>query len=228
MDPVQLKDQACAQVYFSRMSKLQQKLGECGTFQLLDPFLPQQFIDVGWGDKDTDNVALFGNKVMLSRTWEKPTVIFESSDNVFYTIVALDADYSGGPYLLWVRQNITGDIQYSSGRDLVRWQPPHPQDDGTYHRIFVFVFHQSNGEIPFDSSAIISKNSRESRAGFDLRRFAQQFSLVNVIGANCWRVCYDDAVVPKIQQELRDRVFLDPTGRKVLAEENDGKRVEYS
>jgi hypothetical protein len=249
------KEQACAQVYLSRMLKLQQKLNDMHLFflydandernnskkkaptgassspALMEPAVPQQFIDIGWGEKDTENVALFGNVLPLSRTWEKPNVIFEASDGVFYSVVAVDADAVGGPYLLWARFNISGDTNFSSGRDLVRWQPPHPLaselDEATGrpipHRIFFLVFHQPGGQAdPFDGSKIISKSSRESRSGFDLTAFRDRHCLGHFIGANGYCVKHDALVVDKILEELRDRVVLDPSGKRVLQEVNRG------
>lgn len=252
------KEQACAQVYLSRMLKLQQKLNEMKLFTdddgdkkhtggtnsgassstsastaLMEPSVPQQFIDIGWGEKDTENVALFGNLLPLSRTWEKPNVIFEAADGVFYSVVAVDADAVGGPYLLWARFNISGDTNFSSGRDLVRWQPPHPLahevESGStggrpkQHRIFFLVFHQSSGQTDaFDGSEIISKSSRESRSGFDLTAFRDAHKLGHFIGANGYRVKHDAQVVDRILVELRDRVILDPSGKRVLQEIEKG------
>lgn len=245
------KDQACAQVYMSRMMKLQQKLHEIGLFAssssngdgsiggagLMAPCMPQQFIDVGWGEKDTENVALFGNTLPLSRTWEKPNVIFETADGVFYVVLAVDADHhSGSPYLLWARFNVSGDLAFSSGRDLVRWQPPHPppppaaaDGEAPHHRIFILVFHQPDGPTePFEGSRIISKNSRETRGGFDLEVFRRDHRLGHLIGANGYRVRVDDApLVERIVKELRDKVVLDSSGKRVL-QEVDGGVVVYA
>lgn len=240
------------------MLKLHAKLAENGLFDVLkaqrerigasqmEPFIPQQFIDVGWGDKDSENVALFGNHLPISRTWDKPNVIFELSESTrsataaallpkstanHYCIVAFDADYSSGgdrdvgnsSYLLWARVNIAGDdIQYASGRDVVRWQPPHPARSDSPHRIFVVVLHQTGGAIDVSTTKIISKNSREGRNHFSLDQFMSEHKMQHVIGANCWRVSYDENVVPKIVKELRDKVVLDESGKRVLREELNG------
>lgn len=223
------KDVACERVYLERMKKLQIKIAETGFFSIIGPpVVPQQFIDVGWGEKDTENVMLFGNRLALSRCTEKPTVIFESSEKVFYTIMAFDADSSAvkesGPYVLWCRMNVTGDIRFSSGRDTFRWQPPHPQE-GELHRVFVVVFHQSEGEVDLSAIPLISKNSREQRASFDFSAFRAKFGLKNIIGVNCGAFGHDTAVVSGIVRALRDRVVLDSTGKRILSEEIDGVQV---
>lgn len=250
------KEEVAEHIYMSRMLKLQSKLSELGTFALVGTsFLPQQYIDVGWGDKDSETVALFGNTLPLSRALEKPNVIFElgggsakasvgstatsssgggssagSTSSAVYCVVAFDADHeSGSPYLLWLRVNIAGDdIQYASGRDIVRWQPPHPSEGSHPHRIFVFVLHQTDGLMDVTPAAIISKWSREGRRGFSLHDFMTKHNMQYIIGANAWRVEHDGAVVPKIVSELRDRVVLDSTGKRVLREEVGGEVVyEY-
>lgn len=224
-----LKDAACERVYLERMKKLQVKIAETGFFSFVGPAVaPQQFIDVGWGGKDSENVMLFGNRLALSRCTEKPTVVFESAEKVFYTILAFDADSTApkepGPYVLWCRMNVTGDIRYATGRDVVRWQPPHPRE-GESHRVFVVVFHQSNGEVDLSSLPLISKNSREMRGAFDFSTFRATFGLKNIIGVNCSTFGHDASVVESITAALRDKVVLDPTGKRVLREEIDGVAV---
>ena len=258
------------------MAKLRVKLAECGLLQtgLVDAsFVPQQFIDVGWGGKDTENVALFGNVLALSRCTAKPEVVFDSSSEVHYTIMAFDADYRGfeacgaapnptetadskkAPYLLWCRMNVTGDLQYSSGKDVVRWQPvlphipptnsssnPSPLTTGVgspivfpaalggashLHRMFVVVFHQERGEVDLSAIPIVSKASKEGRANFDLNGFKQKHGLGAVIGVNCCRFGFDAAVVTPALQLLRDKVVLDPTGKKVLAEVLNGVTTTF-
>lgn len=216
-------------VYMHRMLKLQEKLDELGAFEFSEAkFLPQQFIDCGWGDKDTENVALFGNQLMLPRTVEKPNVIFETSGDVHYAVVAFDADAADGPYLMWVRLNVTGDLQYSPGRDVVRWQCSLPEVGDRAHRVFVFVFHQSTGEIPINGSDIIAKYSQEGRKRLSLTALMKTYRLSNIIGANCYRVLGDNDVTRQLQPQLRDKVVLDQTGRKVLAEELNGVRTEFA
>ena len=143
----------CGGIYMERMLKLQAKIEECGFYQYFDLVIPQQYVDFGWGGQDTDAVALFGNQLATSKCLEKPNYIFEAAEGILYTVVCFDADRpdcaATGCYLHWVRVNVTGDTKYSSGRDLVRWQPPHPQNG--LHRFFFVVFHQPT-EMCFDGT----------------------------------------------------------------------------
>ena len=222
------RDSSTAQIYMDRMKKVQHQLSAIGTFELLPEFLPQQFIDIGWGPQDTDVVALLGNCLDASQCVEKPNVIFESVDKVFYTIVAVDADdESGAPYLLWLKHNVTGDIRFSSGRDIVRWQPPHPSKGSQAHRIFFFVFHQSTGELDLTGRVIISKNSRQNRRSFNVKELASDLALKHTIGANMCKISFSQAVWDRLEQDLRDEVILDPSGRRVLAEVNGGVRKDF-
>ena len=260
-------DQATAAIYRDRMLKLRVKLEECGLYTtgLVDAsFVPQQFIDVGWGGKETENVALFGNVLALSRCTSKPEVVFDASDEFHYTIMAFDADFCGfdkagaepnpsdteeskrAPYLIWCRMNVSGDLQYASGKDVVRWQPALPHiPPGTItkapaaalgsplvfptrgalnhlHRVYVLVFHQEKGEIDLSTIPIVSKASKEGRASFDINAFKAKHGLGAIIGANCCRFGYDPAVVVPALSLLRDKVVLDATGKKVLSEELNG------
>jgi hypothetical protein len=226
------RDASTAHIYMERMAKVQQRLAAIGTFNIVPEFLPQQFIDVGWGTQDTDAVALLGNNTLdVGRCEEKPTIVFESSDKVFYTIAAIDIDDAerGAPYLLWLKQNVTGDIRFASGKDIVRWQPPliRESDSGKPHQIFFFVFHQGNGEIGLNGAKIISKNSRERRARFSLAQLITSCGLKHIIGANMVKMAYSRAVSDRLERDLRDEVVLNEAGNKVLAEVNGGVRTDF-
>jgi hypothetical protein len=222
------RDALTAQIYMERMRKVQTQLSAIGTFTIVLEFLPQQFIDVGWGSHDTDTVALLGNTLDGSRCDEKPNVIFESSEKVFYTILAVDADDErGAPYLLWLKHNITGDIRFASGRDVVRWQPPWVTEHSTPHRIFFFVFHQANGEICLDGRKICSKNSREGRAEFNIEKLVETCALKHVIGSNMAKVTFSKRVYEKLVRDLRDEIVLNEAGNKVIAEVNGGVRIDF-
>lgn len=226
------KDQAVAEVYVQRMMKLQEKLAEIGFFEdrLCKDMVPQQFIDVGWGAADTETVCLFGNPLAHKEVVDKPNVIFESKDNVFYTILCFDADRvdcsETGCYLHWARRNVTGDIKFSSGRDTLRWQPPHPTGKKP-HRFFIVVLHQSAGEVDLKTQPLVARNSKQHRSNFNLQKFMDDEGCKIVIGANCYRTAYSEKTVDPIIAALRDEIELDPTGRKIIAEVHDGVRKEF-
>ena len=212
-----------------RMLKLQMKLQETGLFEIMSSFVPQQYIDVGWGDQETDAVALFGNQLSTSSCLEKPNCVFEAKDGVFYTIVCFDADRRDsktGGYLHWVRCNVHGDTRFASGRDVWRWQSPHPAEGDSPHRLFFVVFHQTNGSLDLSKLPLISKNSKEARNDLNLTSLTERIGLGIVIGANCCRMAFDESV-PKTLSSLKDKVELSQDGKTVLAEEANGERIEY-
>lgn len=232
-NPGPAKDAAVAELYMQRMMKLQQKLAECGLFDsriCAEKILPQQFVDVGWGSADTEHVCLFGNELRPAVVADKPNVIFESKEGVYYAILLFDADRPDceetGCYLHWVRRNVTGDIHFSSGRDTFRWQPPHPTGADA-HRYFVVVLHQSQGAVDIATQPLIARNSRQGRRNFSLARFMADEGCRLVIGANCFRARYDAATVEPTLAALRDEVHLDASGRKVVTEVQDGVRTEF-
>ena len=225
------------EIYMERMMKLQMKLTEVGTFKYMPVFIPQQFIDIGWGDQTTDCVALFGNQLRTGACLDKPNCVFEATAGHFYTIICFDGDASPaadgssapGCYLHWIRHNITGDTRYASGKDSVRWQAPHPAENSNAdpHRYFFLVYHQTKGEIPADGfPKIVSKNSKEGRSNFDLAALVKRLNLGHVIGANCCRLAYD-ASVEKTVADLRDIVEFSADGKKVVAEVLNGVRTEF-
>eukprot|EP00759_Apiculatamorpha_spiralis_P012884 PhF_6_TR19735/c0_g1_i1/m.28802 len=232
--------QAGTEIYVQRMRILQAKLRQINTFQpTIFPdgeFLPQQYIDVGWGGKESETVALFGNLLPLEEITRlgKPDYVFETAPNVYYTVIAFDADYheegggeDGLPYLLWHRTNVCGDVQFASGKDLVRWQSPHPiTPGGKPHRIFFAVFSQAK-LFPESSRVPISKNQIEGRKNFKMKEFMKEFDLKHVIGVNCCCVEYDKESVEKTVSELRDVVGLDPSGKKILYEIHNGQRKDF-
>eukprot|EP00758_Cryptobia_borreli_P007087 Tbor_TRINITY_DN5243_c0_g1::TRINITY_DN5243_c0_g1_i1::g.16785::m.16785 len=229
MNGLEDKDVICAQIYIERMKKIQVKIRETSLFStgIFDEFIPQQFIDVGWGDQNTDNVALFGNVLQLKNCLEKPNVIFEPNDACYYTILAFNADHEKRPYLQWLRMNVVGDLKYASGRDIFRWQPVLPSEEGKLNQLFIVVFHQADGDADISKETIISKSSTEGRASYDINALRKKWRLENIIGVNSCRFGYDKTIVPKALPMLREKVILDPTGRKVIAEMIDGKMKHY-
>jgi hypothetical protein len=227
-----------AALHAERMAILQVKLREVGFLRLYGKeVMPQQFIDVGWGnDKESEDVALFGNTLPTARCQDKPSCHFFCREGLFHTIIAFDADYvdpkaSAGSaaqgYLHWCRVNVTGDLKFASGIDAFRWQPPHPVAGTGEHRIMFAVFTQPEGECAVPSGAeIVAKYSRQGRLGFDVQKFAATRKL-RFMGANCCRVAYDAAVTDKVIAELRDEVILDEKGKKIVAEVNDGVRRTF-
>ena len=257
---------------------LQQKMIECGFYAFYPKAaVPLQFIDVGWGPRETDQVGMFGNQLELAKCVPhgKPNVWWKINplEKLNFCVVAFDADYNderrdddnetkvnnshatdaaqirdsddqdnsatgstsanparnGQPYLLWLRVNVTEDMtRLSTGRDVARWQPPHPPPSSGSHRIFIAVFIQGVGEVP-DVAAfrpLIPTNSRRHRHNFNLRQLARELQL-KLVGCNCVRFAHDAVVCAKVVQSLRDEIILDPTGRKVIAEIERGVRKDF-
>eukprot|EP00672_Neobodo_designis_P024760 CAMPEP_0174839684 /NCGR_PEP_ID=MMETSP1114-20130205/8201_1 /TAXON_ID=312471 /ORGANISM="Neobodo designis, Strain CCAP 1951/1" /LENGTH=265 /DNA_ID=CAMNT_0016073811 /DNA_START=65 /DNA_END=862 /DNA_ORIENTATION=+ len=224
-----------AALHAERMEILKGKLRDVGFLRLYGKEVaPQQYIDVGWGnDKDSEDVTLFGNTLPTTRCQDKPVCHFSCRNDTFHTIVAFDADYvdpkgqapAGSQYLLWQRVNVIGDLRFSTGVDVHRWQPPHPLDGTGLHRIMVAVFIQTGGEAP-PAERINPKFSRLGRLSFDIHKFAASHKL-QLVGANCCRMGYERPCVDKTVAALRDRVDLDAANKKIVAEENDGVRKEF-
>jgi len=218
---------AGTEIFMQRMRILQVKLREIGTYQphiFKTEFLPQQYLDIGWGGKDTEDVALFGSEIRVKVLQDKPNYIFETAPDVFYTILAFDADHPEGVYLLWIRTNICGDVKFASGKDIVRWQQPQPQKGESFvRRVFFAVFSQVKET---SHSAIISKNQISGRKNFNVEKCMSDYELKHIIGVNCATVKYDPSVDQTIA-DLRDIVGLDPSGKKILYEVHEGKRKDY-
>ena len=176
-----------SQLHIERMKKLEGKLVDCAFFPTyLDCKLPQQFVDVGWGDeKNTEIVCLFGNHLPLSECTDKPRVIFQCREKNYYSVVAFDADHddSALPFLLWHRVNLHGDQNFSSGKDMVRWQQP--LVSGGHHRIFFAVFKQMGGEVDVTNAPVVAKNDMERRRQWNLRAFLQEKRLKFVAANSC-------------------------------------------
>lgn len=211
------------------MQLLGEKLKECGLFRFIPQTTPSRFVDIGWGGKESDNVALFGNRLPLSSCATKPTLffnIFNFRDDSHFCFLAFDADRQDsatGCYLQWARFNVHGDLQYSTGRDSFRWQTP-LTDENRDHRVFFLVLVQ---EAVIDTSAVplIASNSTELRSDFDFRAFATKYKLTNFVGANCVRVGHDPEIVAKQQQLLRDKIEFDANGKVAIAEFRNGVRT---
>ena len=234
----------------ARMAKVRAKLVEVGWPALYKDVTPLQYLDVGWGSRETDQVAMFGNELELPKCTGKPNVWWQVAPDVRYCIVAFDADATeaapaaaevtspspfaaptGQPspplYLHWLRFNVTGDLQYSTGRDVVRWQAPHPPEGAAPRRFFVACFEQTAGDVDVAKLPLVATTSTQHRRGFSLVRLAVDHKL-RFLGANCVRFGFHAAVVPKLVASLRDEVVLDPTGRRVVAEVHNGVRREFA
>ena len=223
-----------AALHAERMEILRGKLREVGFAALYGKEVaPQQYIDVGWGgDKDSEDVCLFGNTLPTARCQEKPLCHFTCRPDVYHTLVAFDADYAdpkneaavGSQYLLWQRVNVIGDLKFTTGIDTHRWQPPHPLDGSGLHRVMFAVFAQTAGEVAIER--VNPKFSRLGRLRFDIHKFAVQNKL-QLVGMNCCRLGYGRPCVDKVVASLRDRVDLDAANKKIVAEENDGVRKVF-
>lgn len=214
---------------------LQGKLKELGLFHHLPATAPIRFIDVGWGGKETETVALLGNVLPMSSCLEKPTVYyrFEGIEE-YLTYLSFDADKMNDAdvnspatcYLQWARINVKGDLQYATGRDVFRWQPAVADERTPPHRIFIVVASQER-EVDLSSIPVIATNSKEGRARFEFAAFAKRYGLRGFVGANCFRVSFEPMVAQRITSNLRDSIELDASGRKVVSETNNGVKVVY-
>eukprot|EP00756_Hemistasia_phaeocysticola_P003719 Hpha_TRINITY_DN12413_c0_g1::TRINITY_DN12413_c0_g1_i1::g.43085::m.43085/K17419/MRPL38; large subunit ribosomal protein L38 len=211
----QMRDEGMKAVYFERMKKLHGEVEKTGLFKdgLFPDFMPQQFIQVAWGDGDTETVALNGNPLGAKAIAPKPEYLFEAHDGIRYCMLAFDADAQGGPYLLWIRFGIDTDPKYSSGRDWFRWQPPTPEKGSGFHRIFFMLMHQKE---PIDQARLktISKFSREGRRNFSPAAFAKKFGMDIVVGCNSCITGWDESV-DKTVSSLKDTVAMDENAKKV-------------
>jgi hypothetical protein len=203
----ELRDERPAEeIHAERMQILLVKIRSTGFYKLFKEVAPRQFVDFGWGDKESDTVALFGNALRLAECVGKPHFTFMCQVGVFHTILAFDADAElgggRGGYLRWLRANVTGDLKFSTGRDLFRWQAPTPPAGGGAHRIFYVIFFQKGGERDIGKEAVVSRFSRERRAGFGVAALAKEQRL-RLCGVNCNTFDYDDSV-PKTVAELVD------------------------
>lgn len=215
-----MRDDGMKQVYMERMKKLGAEVAKTGMFSqgLYPEFTPQQFIQVAWGDGDTETVALNGNPLAAKNITDKPSYLFDAHDGTKYCLVAFDADATGGPNLLWVRFGIEGETKYSSGRDWFRWQAPTPARDTGKHRVFFMIFHQKH-DVDRSRLKTISKFSREGRSGFRPADFARKFGFDIVVGCNSI-VTEWDASVDKTMGSLKDEADLDENKGKVAPDAN--------
>jgi len=228
-----MRDEGMKAVYLERMRKLKGEVEKAGLFRdgLFPEFTPQQFIQVAWGDGDTETVALNGNPLTAKAITPKPEYLFEAHDGITYCMLAFDADAQGGPYLQWLRLGIEGDPKYSSGRDWFRWQAPTPEKGSGVHRIFFMLLHQKEKIDPAKLKTI-SKFSRESRRNFSPTLFAKKFKMDIVVGCNSC-VTQWDASVDKTVSSLKDTVAMDENAKKVDPESDPcngvfGSRIESS
>ena len=212
-----IREEGMKEIYQRRMAKLKGEAERLGVFRdgVYPEFTPQQFVEIAWGDGDTENVCLNGNALMLENIQTKPAYQFETGDNVKYCLVAFDFE---SKELLWVRFNIQGDTKFSSGRDWFRWTPPRPAQKTGEHRIFFFLFHQKHDQ-DMAKLKIISKFSKEGREGFCIKKFADKFNFKIVIGLNCCKTRWAP-IAEKVQASLKDTVEMDDNKGKegLLAE----------
>lgn len=210
-----MRDDGMKTVYLERMKKLKGEVEKAGLFSdgIFPDFTPQQFVQVAWGDGDTETVALNGNPLAAKAIAPKPDYLFEAHDGITYCMVAFDADAQGGPYLQWIRFGIDTDPKYSSGRDWFRWQPPTPEQGTGHHRIFFMLFHQKEKIDPARLKTI-SKFSRESRRNFSPAAFAKKFGMDIVVGCNSCITQWDPSV-DKTLSSLKDTVAMDENKDKV-------------
>eukprot|EP01062_Namystynia_karyoxenos_P071055 TRINITY_DN66471_c0_g1_i1.p2 TRINITY_DN66471_c0_g1~~TRINITY_DN66471_c0_g1_i1.p2 ORF type:complete len:280 (+),score=113.43 TRINITY_DN66471_c0_g1_i1:86-841(+) len=211
----QMRDEGMRQVYLERMKKLRGEVEKTGLFRdgIYPDFTPQQFVQFAWGEGDTETVALNGNPLAAKDVQGKPAYLFEAHTGIKYCLIAFDADAEGGPYLLWARMGIEeGDAQYASGRDWFRWQPPTPAKGTGPHRIFFMLFHQKEA-VDQGRLKTISKFSREGRARFSPKAFAQKFGFEIVVGCNSFITQWDESV-ERTAGSLKDEVAMDENSKK--------------
>eukprot|EP01059_Diplonema_ambulator_P028670 TRINITY_DN47555_c0_g1_i1.p1 TRINITY_DN47555_c0_g1~~TRINITY_DN47555_c0_g1_i1.p1 ORF type:complete len:255 (+),score=73.65 TRINITY_DN47555_c0_g1_i1:58-765(+) len=196
----EMREEGMKEIYQSRMLKLKSEADKIGVFKdgIFNEFTPQQFIEVAWGEGDSEDVALNGNPLPAKNMKDKPKYMFEAADGILYCLIAFDFE---ARELLWARFNIEGDTKFSSGRDWFRWQPPHPEKGTGTHRICFFVFHQKT-RLDMSKFKTISKFSTESRKNFCAKKFAEKFNLTIVIGMNAVTTTHDascDATIASLK-----------------------------
>eukprot|EP01060_Flectonema_neradi_P030178 TRINITY_DN431_c10_g1_i1.p1 TRINITY_DN431_c10_g1~~TRINITY_DN431_c10_g1_i1.p1 ORF type:complete len:257 (+),score=45.69 TRINITY_DN431_c10_g1_i1:50-772(+) len=202
-----MRDEGMKEIYKTRMEKLKNEIAnKLLVFRdgIYPEFTPQQFIEIAWGGGDTEDVALNGNRLILDKIQTKPVYMFETGDNIKYCLIAFDAD---AKTLLWARFNIEGETKYSTGRDWFRWQPPHPANDNSPHRIIFMLFHQKEN-VDLTKLKTISKFSSEGRSNFCPKRFAALFNFQIVVGLNGIVTIYTP-VSDSFRKSLKPTVAMD-------------------
>ena len=158
-------------------------------------------IDIKWPSGVT---AQQGNKLTPTQVKDQPEFKFEAKPDKLYTLAMVDPDAPSRQEPTF-REILHCMIANIPGNDVAKGDvfaeyvgSGAPQGTG-YHR-YVFLLYEQKEKLKSDLMRI-SKNSRNGRKNFSIRKFAKEHNLGDPIAANFFQAQYDD-YVPILHAQL--------------------------
>ncbi|CAK9824841.1 OV-16 antigen [Anthophora retusa] len=161
---------------------------------------PEEKIEVKYGDKTVE----LGNELTPSVTHQIPEIRYKHEGGVLYTLVLTDPDVPtrkgyNREFRHWLVGNIPEE-NIAKGEVLAEYVGPAPPKGSGKHRYVFLLYKQNQGAITFDERRLSTRDGPQ-RKRFNVKKFAEKYSLEGPIAGNFMRVEYDDNV-PTYAKEL--------------------------
>ncbi|CAK9794598.1 OV-16 antigen [Anthophora plagiata] len=161
---------------------------------------PEEKIEVKYGDKTVE----LGNELTPSETHQIPEIHYKHEGGVLYTLVLTDPDVPtrkgyNREFRHWLVGNIPEE-NIAKGEVLAEYVGPAPPKGSGKHRYVFLLYKQNQGAITFDERRLSTRDG-PLRKRFNIKKFAEKYSLEGPIAGNFMRVEYDDNV-PTYAKEL--------------------------
>ncbi|KOC59142.1 Phosphatidylethanolamine-binding protein like protein F40A3.3 [Habropoda laboriosa] len=154
---------------------------------------PEEKIEVKYGDK----VVELGNELTPSETHQIPEIHYKHEGGVLYTLVLTDPDAPtrkgyNREFRHWLVGNIPEE-NIEKGEVLTEYIGPAPPNGSGKHRYVFLIYKQSRGAITFDERRLSTRDG-SLRKRFNIKKFAEKYSLDGPIAGNFMKAEYDDNV----------------------------------